>query len=315
MEAILITINNNIMDRLGQLISTTQSNVTSSIHSTVIAAATLYFLMYGIATLRGTTGEPFMEIVIRGAKVAIVVALATNPALYNEWVVRPVFYDITNGIQQIFANGDAGIVGFAKMFSKVHDLAIDIYNKSSGVTEPLLAVVAGVAVTIVAAIYCGVGAALLIVVQIALGLLVALGPIFIGFFLFAPTRNWFSGWLGQVVNFLVLYLIVLGVGSLITSAILQTVPDTSNFNFSAFFNFALTAIAMLFLGAGSLVFLPGIAAGIAGGGRLDFLPGARMVTKTAKSARRQTADAARGARLVAGDVGRAAGRLASRRAA
>jgi type IV secretion system protein VirB6 len=314
MESALILINNNVMSRLGQFISTTQSNITSSIHATVVAAATLYFVLFGIAILRGTTGEPFMEIVIRGAKVAIVIALATNPSLYNEWVVRPVFYDIPNGIQQIFAGGDAGITGFAKMFGTIHNLAIDIYNKSSGVTEPVLAVIAGVTVTICAGIYAGVGSALLIGVQIFLSLLVALGPIFIGFFLFAPTRNWFDGWLRQAVNYLVLYLIVLGVGALITSAILQTMPDTSNYSFSDFFNFALTAVVMMFLGAAALVFLPGIASGIAGGAGLNFLAGGQMVTKTAKFAGRSASGAGRGGAQLASGVGRLVSRRSGRHA-
>jgi type IV secretion system protein VirB6 len=304
MEQTLIIINNNVIDRLGQFINSTQTSITSSIYSTVIAAATLYFVIFGIATLRGTTGEPFMEIVIRGAKVAIVIALATNPSLYNEWVVRPIFHDIPLGLQQAVAGGDAGITGFAKMFGKIHDLAIDIYNKSSGVTEPIMAAMAAVVVVAIAAIYCGVGAALLLVVQIALGLLVALGPIFIGFFLFAPTRNWFSGWLGQVVNYLVLYLIILGVGALITSAIYDTVPDTSAYSFSELFNFALTAVLMMFLGAGAFVFLPGIASGIAGGAGLNFLAGGQMVTKTAKFTGRQASGAARGSAQLAGGVRR-----------
>ena len=81
----------------------------------------------------------------------------------------------------------------------------------------------------------------------------ALGPIFIGLFLFEPTRRWFSGWLGQAVNFLCLYLFILGIGALITNAILGIIPDYADFDFAQLSDLVLTCVALMLFGAACIL--------------------------------------------------------------
>ena len=128
----LLTAYNQIVGRLDNFITSTQTSITSSIHSTVIAAATLYFVMYGIAILRGLSEEPFMEIVFRGAKVAIVIALATQSSVYNEWVAQPLMHGIPDGLAQAVAGEKGGAQVFADMYSKVHAIAASVWDKSRG---------------------------------------------------------------------------------------------------------------------------------------------------------------------------------------
>jgi type IV secretion system protein VirB6 len=312
MEPILLTAYNQIVGRLDNFITSTQTSITSSIHSTVIAAATLYFVLYGIAILRGLSEEPFMGIVIRGAKVAIVIALATQSSVYNEWVAQPLMHGIPDGLAQAVAGEKGGAQVFANMYSKVHAIAASVWDKSRGATEPIYAAIGGGILIVCGALYTGIGTALLIIVQIALSLLVALGPIFIGLFMFEPTRRWFSGWLGQAVNFLCLYLFILGIGALITNAILGIIPDYADFDFAQLSDLVLTCVVLMLFGAACILFLPSIATGIVGGASLNFLAGGSMIKRTAQTAGREAGRGLHGARLLAGDARRVAGSIRKR---
>jgi type IV secretion system protein VirB6 len=303
---ILVTLYNEILSRLDAFINTTQTSITSSIHSTVIAAATLYFVLYGIAILRGLSEEPFMEIVIRGAKVAIIIALATQSSVYNEWVAQPLMHGIPDGLARAVAGENGGAEVFSKMFDTIHVVAQSMYDKADGSIQRLGAAFVGIVVITCAGLYCGVGVALLALSQIVLSLIVAIGPIFIGLFLFQPTRGFGMGWLGQAVNFQVLYLCILSLGALITNSILRTIPNYGTFDYAQVFDLGMTTIVMTLFGAATIVFLPALASGIVGGAHLPFGNYAR----TLRGARREADSTARGARLLVGDAGRAVSRVA-----
>lgn len=311
MDPILVTAYNEVTSRLDNFISSTESSITSSIHTSVIAAATLYFTLYGIAILRGTVREPFMEIAIRGIKIAIVITLATQSAAYNEWVAQPLMHTIPDGLAQAVSGEKGGAQVFADMYSKVQALAASVWHNSSGTIEPIYAALVGIILIFCGGLYTGVGTALLIVVQIALALLVALGPIFIGLFMFEPTRRWFFGWLGQAVNFLCLYLFIMGVGALITNSILKIIPDYGNYGFAELSDLAMTSVVLMLLGAAAIVFLPSMASGIVGGAGLHFTAGGSMIRRTSAGFTNEISRAGRGARHVAGDVNRAGRRAAT----
>jgi type IV secretion system protein VirB6 len=99
--------------------------------------------------------------------------------------------------------------------------------------------------------------------DLALALMLGIGPLFVGLALFAPTRRFFDSWLAQVVNFLMF--------KLLSSATLSFMLAT----FEAFFtssgagDLSMQAVAMVVAGLfcfGMLGMIPAMAASLAGGG-------------------------------------------------
>ena len=69
-----------------QFVSNAVQNVATYVDTPLRTAATLYVVLYGISILRGTIREPIMDFAWRSMRLALIVALATNPSTFQTYV-------------------------------------------------------------------------------------------------------------------------------------------------------------------------------------------------------------------------------------
>lgn len=255
--------------RLDTFLSEGAANAMAEVAGPTRVALVLYVLLYGFAILRGAISEPLMDFAIRSVKLALVAMLATTPA-YGSWIAQPLFHGLPRALARAVGGGAVGDAGaaFDQFFNRAAFLGEKIAGQAT-LTDWLPLLLSG-GVWICGALAAALGFGIVTVAKVALAFLVALGPIFIGCALFEASRRYFFGWLGQAVNYLVLFALILAVFQMVLALIgEQWGAIESGDQMSG----GLIFIALCLLGAIFFLQTPAIAAGIAGGasvGLADF---------------------------------------------
>ncbi len=253
-------------ERLDVFLNQGVSQVIAEVAGPLRLALILYVLLYGFAILRGSISEPLIDFAVRSVKLALISFLATTAA-YGPWIAEPLFRRLPDALARAVGGGDIGGAGaaFDQFFNRAAYLGEKIAAQAT-LSDWVPLVLSG-AVWLCGALAAALGFGVLTLAKVALALLVALGPIFVACALFEATRRYFFGWLGQAVNYLVLFALILAVLQLVLllvaeqwSAIEADDPMTGGLVF----------IALSLLGAIFFLQTPAIAAGIAGGASLGL---------------------------------------------
>lgn len=255
--------------RLDAFLSEGASRVLAEVSGPLRAALVLYVLLYGFAILRGAIAEPMMDFAVRSVKLALVAMLVTTAA-YGEWVTQPLFHALPDALARAIAGTPSGDPGQA--FDQFFGRAAYLGQKAAKQASPMnwIPLLVSGAVFVIGALAAALGFGIAVLAKVALALLVALGPIFIACALFEATRRYFFGWLGQAVNYLVLFALIIAIFQLV----LAIVGDQwGRIEGQDPVVGGLIFIALCLLGAIFFLQTPAIAAGIAGGasaGLADF---------------------------------------------
>jgi type IV secretion system protein VirB6 len=255
--------------KLDAFLSAGASRMISEVAGPLRLAVLLYVLLYGFAILRGAISEPVMDFAIRSVKLALIVMLASTAA-YGSWVTQPLFHALPDTLARAISGSPGGDAGAA--FDEFFGRAAYLGQKTAKQTSPMnwIPLLVSGAVFIIGALAAALGFGIVVLSKVALALLVALGPAFLACGLFEATRRYFFGWLGQAVNYLVLYALILAIFQLV----LTLVGDQwGRIDGQDPVVGSLIFIALCLLGAIFFLQTPAIAAGIAGGasvGLADF---------------------------------------------
>jgi type IV secretion system protein VirB6 len=250
-------------------VSTSVSNLASYIDGPLRTAVMLYVILYGFAVMRGAISEPIMEFAWRAMRIVVVVLLATNSSTFQQYVTG-LFFDslpkeIGNALAGSGLNTSSG-APFDQLLSKGIDVANKIYDQA-GLTNVAPALIAAILLVFVA-----VGSflqfAILLYAKVGLGVVIALGPIFIALGLFEATRPFTEAWLRQVANFVILLVLVVALVGLMLTTVSGFIDRfAANAGTAGELVVAAVAIsAVLGLSGYIALQLPIIAGGLAGGG-------------------------------------------------
>ena len=193
-------------------------DVLAEVSGPLRAALVLYVLLYGFAILRGAISEPFIDFAIRSLKLAFIVMLATTAA-YSTYVTTPLFHSLPDSLTQAISGAATPDVGaaFDQFFGRAAYLGESIARTGSPSTWAHGSWPARSTSSAPWPRPSGFG--VVMVAKLALALLVALGPIFVGCALFEGSRRFFFGWLSQALNYVVLFALVIAVFQLILSLV------------------------------------------------------------------------------------------------
>ena len=169
-------------------VSNSVQNLAAAIDTPLRTAVTLWVVLYGIAILRGTIREPIMSFAWSAARVIVIVALATNASTFQTYVTGLFFESLPKEIGNAIAG--AGLdtssgVPFDKLLNKGIEVATKIYEQS-GLTNIAPALIAAI-LMVFTAVSGFLQFAVLLYAKIGLGIVIALGPLFIALMLFEVT--------------------------------------------------------------------------------------------------------------------------------
>ncbi|WP_027556166.1 type IV secretion system protein [Bradyrhizobium sp. Cp5.3] len=250
-------------------VSTSVSNLASYIDGPLRVGVTLYVVLYGFAVMRGSISEPVMEFAWRAMRIVLVVLLATNSSAFQQYVTG-LFFDslpkeIGNALAGSGLNTNSG-APFDQLLSKGIDVANKIYEQA-GLTDMAPALIAAILLVFVA-IGSFLQFAILLYAKVGLGVVIALGPVFIAMALFEATRPFTEAWLRQVANFVILLVLVVALVGLMLTTVTGFIDRFGN-NAGTAGEMVVAAVAIsAVLGLSGYISLqlPVIAGGLAGGG-------------------------------------------------
>lgn len=257
-------LDNQFKAPLENFISSGTSGIGSWVTGPLTVALTLYVIIYGFLVLRGSIQEPIMDFAFRAMKLAIILMLVQNASNYQTYVSKVFFEDMPTEISGALNTGSApSASAFDSLLDKGQKSANDIWAKSAWPVD-ILTGAAGLVVIVVTFIVAAIGYVVSLYARVALAIVLAIGPIFIALAMFQSTRRFTEAWIGQLVNFVILQVLVVAVGSLLVTCLDATFATMESYADVLMRPIALGAIAL----ASLYVFyqLPGIASALAAGG-------------------------------------------------
>jgi type IV secretion system protein VirB6 len=187
------------------------SGPNSQLAFALTALMTIYVAVFGFRLLLGMTPLRIGDLTMRAIKIGVVLALATSWPTYQQVVFDALF----QGPEQLAASMMTAIQpsdsllrgnpfdGLQFAFSQMQAAAAFLTHISPPLASPLAGGVPFAAVSLNLAslltVFTTVG--LILTAKIVLGLLLALGPLFVAFLLFDGTRGIFEGWLRATLGF------------------------------------------------------------------------------------------------------------------
>lgn len=193
---------------------------------TAVVLLTIYVLLWGVAMAAGQISEPFTDGMKRIIRMCIIVGFALTAGIYQSTVV-----DLFQRAPANIANVMTGGSNFASDYDDTNDLANMLDNTVSngfriggsawkqgeehnatskmvgftatGVTYQVLAIL----VCLISLLIVGVAGGIIFVAFLAMSILLAIGPLFIMMAIFPSQQRWLEMWMGQTVNFALLFIL------------------------------------------------------------------------------------------------------------
>lgn len=253
-------------DNLMATINTGSANIVSLIAPLMAAGFAIYVMLIMIGYWRGTTDEPILDFFSRMIGWAVVLMFGMNISYYSQYVV-PFFNNFGSDIAQALSNSPSTGDALDSISTTYVQALWNLYLDAKGIESTLNAIAFIVLTTIFALPFIAVAAAYIILAKFALGLLLALGPMFISAALFPATRRFFEAWAGQCLNYGLLTALYAAAGMLEINFARTIVP--TNINVLQLFQLVMMGIAFLIISLN----LPSLASQLAGGVGISSMVG------------------------------------------
>lgn len=260
------------------------SNVVGAISPVATALLGIYIVIWGWSMLRGHIQEPVTDGLGRLTRLSMIVSVALSVGYYNSllatWISSTP--DFLAGLGTSGGGGTSStLVQYADQVAEQLLNVWDAMGKAvaaTGWTTVLSAtptLVVGVVMFIAILLLLIYIVFLLILSKMAIAVLIGVGPIFVLSLIFESSKNWFSMWWAQVLNYSFLALLAGAFGALVLRFMMQylTAADlpTAISTGQGFTSAMVPPIAFAGIGSLLLVQAPSMASGLAGGIALSTL--------------------------------------------
>ena len=200
-------------------VSTVTSNVASSLEPAAVTFATIYVMIWGYLHLRGSIEEPIMDgtrrILLLGAILGVALKLWDyNAVLVDFFVTSP------EGLSQAVVGGDKAMNVVDTVWQQGAATAESLIRQGGILDGNVGFYFAGFAVYACVGLVCIWMAYLYCLSLVAVGLLLAIGPMFILGLMFETTKRFFEAWMAQLSNY-ALIIVIASIASKLLLAILQ----------------------------------------------------------------------------------------------
>lgn len=249
-------------------VSTTAGKVIGAITPVITVSLTLSFIAYGLLVMRGAVDMPVNAFLAKCLRIGLILAVVLAGGLYQTEISNVIFHlpdDLASVLLPNQSNVSAGSLideGAGQGFSKAQEAfsKAGIF-KSGGFSYALL----GVIILLATAFLAIIGGAFIMMAKVALGILVALGPLFVACMLFESTKRFFESWTAQCVNYILIVVLFASIFTLLMSIYTGFI---SQLTFDKNANMSYTVGGAVIISGVAIIILreiPRIASGLAGG--------------------------------------------------
>jgi type IV secretion system protein VirB6 len=295
--------------QLAGYIGNNTARLASVLEPAVVTLATVYVMAWGYLQLTGKIEEPLLTGLKRIAVVALVLGVGLRLWLYNTLIVDT-FYNAPAALAAAVLGGTDPVGTIDAIWAAGGSVAGNLFSKGSFTVSGIGFDIVGVVIWCLMGLLCVYAMFLIALSNIALAVLLALGPLFIGMLFFDATKRFFAAWMAQLANYAFITVLTVMTGALLLRVVqsfaAQTMALGSGVKAVDALNMVLVAVLVFLV----LRQVMPIASGLAGGASLNSFG---IVSRSVGSAMRGTGTGAKlGARGVGFVWGRASGFFRSR---
>lgn len=279
---------------LANYVGTNTARLAGILEPTVVTLATIYVMVWGYLHLTGQIDEPFVAGLKRIVTLAVILGAGLQLWAYNTLIVDT-FYNAPAQLTAAMVGADDPVGTIDAIWESGGTVADNLWAQGHIWSTSGGFLIAGVAVWLLMGLLCVYAMFLIALSNIALAVLLALGPLFIPTLLFGATRRFFAAWISQLANYALITILTVMLAAVLLQLVRSYAAQTA-----ARGSAIMTVDALNMMLASVLVFLilrqvMPIAAGLAGGIALNSLG---LVSRTLDWGRRESMSKAwQGAKL------------------
>jgi type IV secretion system protein VirB6 len=186
--------------QLATYIGDNTARLAGALEPAVVTLATVYVMVWGYLHLTGKIEEPLVAGLKRIVVLAIVLGAGLHLWLYNTLIVDT-FYNAPAQLAAAVIGATDPVGTIDTIWEQGGAVASDLFVKGTGLIGSAGFFLAGAVVWVLIGMLCVYSMFLIALSNIALAILLALGPLFIAALLFDATRRFFSAWIAQLANY------------------------------------------------------------------------------------------------------------------
>ncbi len=174
---------------------------------------TLYITLFGMLVILGAVDMPLRKGLMIAAKIVFVGAIALNTNTYSEYVIGG-FQSLQLGMIDVMnvSEGGTPYAVLDEALARGAELAVLAYERANDsgwhFGDVIMWDLCGIAIMIAASLITAAGFGIVVMAEVALNIMMALGPFFILLAIFPMTQRIFDGWFSQSMNYTLLGVIV-----------------------------------------------------------------------------------------------------------
>lgn len=265
-----LTVFTDVFNTIDSTIQTTilgnTSNIISLITPVLLSAFTVYVILVTWSYFGTTLEQTMFDLLKRILAWGVIISFSLNIGAYNANVV-PLVLGLGEGLANAFSGGAADASALDSLVNLLFEMvtknseAADQVSGIEGISEKLATFFYNLIVIIIFCVFLIIAAAYIVLAKVFLAIIVVLGPIFISLALFPATRQFFSAWVNQAVNYNLYFLLINVVGAIFLTYINTTFNQDSLLTDSGLIHLVLILLFFAII----LLKLPEMASGLAGG--------------------------------------------------
>jgi type IV secretion system protein VirB6 len=212
--------------QLTNYIGTNTALVASTLEPAIVTVATVYVMVWGYLQLTGRIEEPVIAGLKRLVTLAVVLGSATHLWLYNSILVDT-FYRAPAELAGAVVGAQDPVSTVDTIWERGGAVADFLWTNGGVFSGDFGFYIAGAVVWALMGLLCVYTMFLIALSGIALAVLLALGPLFMGLLLFDATRHFFHAWLAQLTNYALITILTVLVAALLLQVVASYAAQTA----------------------------------------------------------------------------------------
>ncbi|WP_208436166.1 type IV secretion system protein [Bartonella phoceensis] len=255
------SISDYILAPLDNVMNAAVSGLASAISTPLNLASIIFIFLYGYNVMTGRTALSMNSLLNNVIKIVVVTTMATNADTFNIYVKDVFFNDLVNAIGNALNNNTTGSNVFDHILLKSSTRYQEVLAKA-WFLEKIMVGLLGSLMILAVIVFCIGGFIVQMFTQVALVMIIGLGPLFISLYLFNATRKFTDAWITTLANFTILQVLVIMLGTIMCKIILHVLDGT----YESIYLLFPPVVVISIVGAILFRALPGIASALASGG-------------------------------------------------
>lgn len=262
------------------------SKLMSVLEPLLLSSFTVYLLFVFLSYWNSSIEENIVDFLKKIFVWMLIIGFSTNMSIYNEYVI-PVVMNLGDGLSSAL-NGQNNATVLDDMANAMINIVVNNQDEANqlpitSVGRYLMIIIYNAIVIISFSVFLVVSSAYILLAKIYSGILALVGPLFIAMALFPTTRQYFSAWINQVINYALL-LLLMNITASFMIKIYGEIINFSNIEYPTSNNFLVSVVLLSFMFFVVLLKIPELASGLAGGLSANGFAQAGRVIKSLTSA-------------------------------